>query len=48
MALSVGARGCVVSPRLRVKRQRFPHPDRWLIAALFALLLLGVALTVLR
>lgn len=48
MALSVGTRGCVVSPRLRVKRQRFPHPDRWLIAALFALLLLGVALTVLR
>lgn len=40
--------GCGVSPMLRVKNYRSPRPERWIVATVFVLLLLAVALVVLR
>jgi len=37
-----------MSPRLRVKRYRWPRPSRWPFVVLFALMLLAVALAVLQ
>jgi hypothetical protein len=37
-----------VSPLVRVKRYRVAHPERWIIAALFLALLMGLAVAVMR
>ncbi len=36
-----------MSPVLRVRHYRSPHPDRWIVAVLFILALVAVALAVL-